>query len=149
MGIFNSIDISASALSAERQRAEVAATNLANVDTTHTSSGIGPYRRREVVLQSTSTSPFHSLLNSGLSDTGGSSGGVQLTKVVQDQSDPIRRYDPGNPDADKEGYVAYPNINPAQEMVDLMGSVRAYQLNASAVSASKQMIQQSIDLLKS
>jgi flagellar basal-body rod protein FlgC len=61
----------------------------------------------------------------------------------------VMKYEPGNPDADKDGYVAYPNINPATEMVDLMGSVRAYQLNASAVNATKQMIQQSIDILKS
>ncbi|HEY4009085.1 MAG TPA: flagellar basal body rod protein FlgC [Acidobacteriaceae bacterium] len=147
MGVFSALNISASALSAERERSEVAVANLANVDTTRTEAGTGPYRRREVVLES-SGSPFQSLLG-----TNGSSapqtGGVRLTKVVEDQADPIRRYEPGHPDADKEGYVSYPAINPAQEMVDLMGSVRAYQLNASAISASKQMIEQSIDLLKS
>ena len=76
-------------------------------------------------------------------------GSVRLTEVVEDKSAPIRRYEPSHPDADKDGYVSYPNINPVQEMVDLMGSVRAYQLNAWAVNASKQMIQQSIDILKS
>lgn len=152
MGIFNALNISASALAAERQRSEVTATNLANVDTTHTTSGTGPYRRREVVLQTTGGSSFRSLLNGGGNEAElgqAQPGGVKLTRVVDDQADPIRRFDPGHPDADKDGYVSYPAINPAQEMVDLMGSVRAYQLNASAISASKQMIQQSIDLLKS
>jgi flagellar basal-body rod protein FlgC len=150
MGIFDALSISASALSAERQRSEVAATNLANVDTTHTAAGKVPFQRREVVLASRGGLPFRSLLNDAAWEpTRTQPGGVQLTQVVTDGADPIRRYDPGHPDADKDGYVAYPNINPVQEMVDLMGSVRAYQLNASAVSASKQLIQQSIDLLKS
>ena len=152
MGIFNALDISASALTAERQRSEVAATNLANVDTTRTSAGVGPYRRREAVLATSSGGPFRSLLHnaSSLPNAGDvQPGGVRLTQVVTDKADPVRRYEPGHPDADKDGYVEYPAINPAQEMVDLMGSVRAYQLNASAITASKQMIQQSIDLLKS
>ena len=142
MGIFTALNISASALSVERERSEVAVSNLANVDTTRSEGGSGPYRRREVVLESVGTSPFQSVLSNA-------AGGVKLTRVVEDGSDPIRRYDPGHPDADKDGYVSFPAINPAEEMVDLMGSVRAYQLNASAVSASKQMIQQSIDILKS
>ena len=150
MSIFDAMNISASALSAERQRSEVAATNLANVDTTHTAVGNLPFRRREVVFASQAGPQFRSLLNNasfGASRT--QPGSVRLTEVVEDSAGPLRRYDPGHPDADSEGYVAYPNINPVQEMVDLMGSVRAYQLNASAISASKQLIQQSIDILKS
>ena len=150
MGIFSSLDISASALTAERQRSEVAVSNLANVDTTRMISGQGPYRRREVVFESEGA-PFASLLGHGvgLSSAAIQPGSVRLARVVEDNAAPIRRYDPGHPDADKDGYVSYPAINPAQEMVDLMGSVRAYQLNASAITAGKQMIQQSIELLKS
>ena len=74
---------------------------------------------------------------------------MQLTDVVDDTTPPVMRYEPGNPDANKDGYVAYPAINPVTEMVDLMGATRAYQLNASAVNAAKQMIQESIDILKS
>jgi len=74
---------------------------------------------------------------------------VRISRVVDDAAAPVMRYEPGHPDANKDGYVAYPNINPVQEMVDLMGSTRAYQLNASAVTAEKQMISQSIDILKS
>ena len=150
MSIFDALNISASALSAERQRSEVAATNLANVDTTHTAAGKAPFRRREVVLASSGGPQFQALLNNASTGTARPQpGGVRLTEVVEDSAVPIERYDPGHPDADKNGYVSYPNINPVQEMVDLMGSVRAYQLNASAISASKQLIQQSIDILKS
>lgn len=152
MGIFDALNISASALSAERQRSEVAATNLANVDTTHRTDGAGPFRRKEVVLTNIGGARFRNMLSgSALSAASGRNepGSVRLTRVVEDSTPPTRRYEPGHPDADKDGYVAYPSINPVQEMVDLMGSVRAYQLNASAVNASKQLIQQSIDLLKS
>ena len=148
MSIFDALNISASALAAERQRSEVAATNLANVDATHTAGGKVPFRRREVVL-STNGSPFRGVLQQASTASRFPAGGVRLTQVVEDPAAPIRRFDPGHPDADKDGYVSFPNINPVQEMVDLMGSVRAYQLNASAASASKQILQQSIDILKS
>lgn len=150
MSIFNSLNISASALTAERQRSEVAASNLANADTTRVNGGSGPYRRREVTLQSTGgNAQFRSMLTHGSETRAGTAGGVRLTQVTEAKGDPIRKYDPGHADADKDGYVAYPAVNPTQEMVDLMGSVRAYQMNASALTASKQMIQQSIDILKS
>ena len=150
MSIFDALNISASALSAERQRSEVAATNLANVDTTHTAAGKVPFRRREVVLTSNGGPQFRALLsNTSMSTPRYQPGSVRLTQVVEDPSAPTKRFDPSHPDADKDGYVSYPNINPTQEMVDLMGSVRAYQLNASAVNATKQLIQQSIDILKS
>lgn len=149
MGLFDMMSVSASALTAERQRAEVTSANLANAETTRTDSG-GPYQRKEVVFSATNASPFRTVLNHmgrlGQQTPGGS---VELTQVVNDTTPPVMRYEPGNPDADKNGYVAYPAINPVTEMVDLMGSVRAYQLNASAVTAAKQMIQQSIDILKS
>ena len=150
MSIFDALNISASALSAERQRSEVAATNLANVDTTHTAAGKVPYRRREVVLASSSGPQFKSLLNNAsLSNTRYQPGTVRLTQVIEDNSAPIQRYDPSHPDADAKGYISLPNINPTQEMVDLMGAVRNYQLNASAINAGKQLIQESIDILKS
>lgn len=150
MSIFGALNISASALAAERQRSEVSATNLANIDTTHTAAGSTPYRRREVVFTSQGGFGFRSLLNNAsLGSNSTQPGSVRLTQVVEDSASPLRRYDPSHPDADAQGYVSYPNINPVEEMVDLMGSVRAYQLNASAISASKQLIQQSIDILKS
>ncbi len=151
MDPFSMLQISASALTAERQRSEVIATNMANANTTKTDAG-GPFRRKEVVFSAEHASAFQ-LQFAEMTDVphlrGRSSGTVRLSQVMDDPSGPIMRYEPGHADANKDGYVAYPNINPVQEMVDLMGSVRAYQLNASAVTASKQMIQQSIDILKS
>jgi flagellar basal-body rod protein FlgC len=145
MGLFDMLSVSASGLSAERQRAEVTSANLANAETTHTDTG-GPYVRKEVVFSATNSSPFSTVLNR----IGGhaQAGTVQVTQVVEDPTPPVMHYEPGNPDADKNGMVAYPAINPVSEMVDLMGASRAYQMNASAVTAAKQMIQQSIDILK-
>ncbi|MGA2832730.1 MAG: flagellar basal body rod protein FlgC [Terracidiphilus sp.] len=148
MNLFDSLQISGSALAAERQRSEIVAANMANAETTHTDAG-GPFRRREVVFQSSGASSFRlALANSG-SSNGDVAGSVRISEVVDDPAPPVMRYEPGHPDANKDGYVAYPAINPVMEMVDLMGSVRAYQLNASAVAATKQMIQQTIDILKS
>jgi flagellar basal-body rod protein FlgC len=147
MNLFNSLAVSASALQAERQRSEVIAANMANAQTTHTEAG-GPYHRREVVFESAASSPFHLALASSTSG-GPTPGSVQISDVVDDPTPPVMRYEPGHPDANKDGYVAYPAINPVMEMVDMMSSVRAYQLNASAVAAAKQMIQQTVDILKS
>ena len=148
MNLFDSLATSASALSAERQRSEIIATNLANAETTRTEAG-GPYRRREVVFESPTSSTFQFALAKTGNFAGPPPGSVQISEVVDDPTPPVMRYEPANPDANKDGYVAYPAINPVMEMVDLMGSVRSYQLNASAVAAAKQMIQQSIDILKS
>jgi len=148
MGLFDMMSISASALTAERQRAEVTSANLANAETTHTQDG-GPYVRKEVVFGATNALPFRSVLNRMGNFGQGQGSSVQVTGVVNDTTPSVMRYEPGNPDADKSGFVAYPAINPITEMVDLMGAVRAYQMNASAVTAAKQMIQQSIDILKS
>jgi flagellar basal-body rod protein FlgC len=146
MGIWDMMSISASALSAERQRAEITSANLANAETTHTDSG-GPFTRKEAVFGTSNTSPFQTVLNNA-GHFGAPAGAVQITNVVDDPTPPVMRYEPGNPDANKDGYVAYPAINPITEMVDLMDATRAYQLNASAVNAAKQMIEQSIDILK-
>jgi flagellar basal-body rod protein FlgC len=148
MNLFDSLTISGSALAAERQRSEVIAANMANAETTHTEAG-GPYRRREVVFQSAGASAFRLALANTGNSSGPVTGSVQISEVVDDPTPPVLRYEPGHPDANKDGYVAYPAINPVMEMVDLMSSVRAYQLNASAVAAAKQMIQQYVDILKS
>jgi len=147
MGVFDMLAISASALSAERQRAEVTSANLANAETTRTEAG-GPYVRKEVVFGSSSSSPFRTVLNQTGHFAHAPAGTVELKQVINDTTPPVKRYEPGNPDADEGGFVEYPSINPVSEMVDLMSAVRAYQLNASAVTAAKQMIQQSIDILK-
>ena len=147
MSLFGLFQISGSALTAERLRAEVATSNLANSETTRTPEG-GPYRRRMVMFQSQPASQFHLLLASSMGGEPRSRRGGAGHQVVDDPTPPQRRYEPGHPDADAAGYVAYPAISPVQEMVDLMGAERAYELNASAVQAAKQMIQQSLQILK-
>ncbi len=148
MSMFDLLEISGSALSAERQRAEVVTANMANAETTRTPDG-GPYRRKEVVFSSTPQSAFRLMF----AQAGGhlpmlAPPTVRVSQVVEDPSPSVMRYEPGNPDANAQGYVAYPNINPVQEMADLMDAVRAYQLNASAVNASKQMVSGALDILK-
>jgi flagellar basal-body rod protein FlgC len=163
MNLFGVMDISASALQAERVRAEVVAANMANSETTRTADG-GPYRRQHVVFQQVGGDGFaESLLGSGgasdgitpsfASETGmsantGATGGVQVAGVLSDQSAPLERYDPTHPDAAADGYVAYPDINPLTEMVDLMGASRSYGLNATAVQAEKNMVSSSLEILK-
>ncbi len=147
MSMFSALEISGSAMEAERQRAEVVAANMANAETTRTPGG-GPHHRKQVVFQSSGNSPFQLLLAGFRRITGMGAPAVRVSRVVNDPAPPVMRYEPGHPDADKNGYVAYPNINPIEEMVDLMGAVRSYQLNAAAVSATKQLIQGSMDILK-
>lgn len=141
MNLFDSISIGASGMSAQRLRAEVITENLANAETTRTADG-GPYRRRDVVFTpAEGATSFRSVLNQQLA-------GVQVDEVTVDTRDPVQRYMPGHPDADKNGYVAYPNVNPTEEMVDLMSATRGYQANVAAVSAMKDMIQRTIDLFR-
>ena len=144
MSLFSAISVGASGMAAQRTRAELLVENLANAETTRTPEG-GPYRRKDVVFQSSPVdSPFSSIFTSELEGTGG----VAVSGVVIDSRDPERRYQPGHPDADQDGYVAFPRINPAEDMVDLMGAARGYEANISAISAVKDMIQRSIDLMR-
>lgn len=145
MNLFGMLQVSGSALTAERQRAEVVTANMANAETTRTPEG-GPYQRKLVVFRSQEQSRFPRLLTAGLRQS--DARGVKVERVVSDTSPPEMRFEPASPDANAEGFVAYPNINPVNEMVDLMSAVRAYEMNSSAVQATKQMIQQSIDLLR-
>jgi flagellar basal-body rod protein FlgC len=153
MNLFGVMDISGSALEAERIRAEVVAANMANANTTRTESG-KPYQRQHVVFQSSAVDTpqdFASTLLSSASSSGQSpevGNGVRVASVVSDTTAPLQRYDPGHPDADKNGFVTYPNINPLTEMVDLVGAQRAYGMNVSAVTAAKSMITSTLDLLK-
>ena len=145
MNLFGLLTVSGSALSAERIRAEVTAVNMANAETTRTLDG-GPYRRQQVVFESLSPNS-HSFQNE-YQNSSSTPQGVRVAALLSDTSEPSRRYDPQHPDADKLGYVAYPNINPLTEMVDLIGASRAYSLNSSAVQATKGMIIASLDILK-
>ncbi len=119
MSLFSILAVSASGMTAQRARSEVLAENLANAETTRTPEG-GPYRRKDVVFSSASqVTPFGSLFQEQLQ---GPEVGVAVSDVVTDTRDPDKRYLPGHPDADKQGYVAFPHVNPAEDMIDLMNS---------------------------
>jgi flagellar basal-body rod protein FlgC len=145
VSLFSSLSVSASGMAAQRCRAEVLVENMANAETTRTPDG-GPYRRKDVVFESQQvTSPFSSVLENEMEAA--TITGVTVSDVVVDESDPEKRYMPGHPDADKDGYVSFPRINPAEDMVDLVDTSRNYESNVSAISAVKDMSQQSINLL--
>jgi len=145
MGYFGSLDISASGLSAQRLRMDTISQNIANVNTTRTENGT-PYRRRIVLFEEKSlVAPFSEYL-SDASRKEISGGGVRVAKVIQDQS-PFRKvYDPGNPDADAEGYVQMPNIDVVTEMVNMISATRAYEANVTAINSSKSMAMKALDI---
>jgi flagellar basal-body rod protein FlgC len=140
VSLFNAIAISASGMEAQRARAEIITENLANADTTRTPEG-GPYRRKDAVF---TTAPMPASFSDALS----SASGVAVSDITIDDRDPERRYIPGHPDADAQGYVAFPRVDAAEEMVDLMSASRGYQANVAAISAVKDMIARSIDLFR-
>ena len=145
MSLFSVLSVSASGMTAQRTRAELLVENLANSETTRTPDG-GPYRRKDVVFTSEAqTSPFGAVFQT---EMGSGVTGVQVSDVIQDNSEPLKRYLPGHPDADANGYVAFPKINPAEDMADLISASRGYQGNIAAMNAIKDMIHRSIDLMK-
>lgn len=145
MSLFSALSVSASGMSAQRTRAELLVQNLANSETTRTAEG-GPYRRKDAVFSSApQTSEFAAFFQSELTNP---ATGVEVSDVVEDTREPEKRYIPGHPDADADGYVAFPRINPAEDMVDLVGAARGYEGNIAAMAAIKDMILRSIDLLK-
>jgi flagellar basal-body rod protein FlgC len=136
------MSISASGMAAQRTRAALLVENIANSETTRTPEG-GPYRRKDAIFSTSNVgSEFASELESQLQT------GVQVTQISVDQRDPEKQYAPGHPDADADGYVSIPRMNPAEDMVDLVTANRSYQANVAAMSAVKDMIQKSIDLLR-
>ncbi|MBL6974003.1 MAG: flagellar basal body rod protein FlgC [Sulfurimonas sp.] len=159
----NSFDISGYGLSAQRVRVNTISSNIANAQTTRTDEG-GPYRRKEVVFkaidfneyynkalgESTKSAKYEDPLNEG--DLGKIVNpaimSVVVDKISRDDSEPKLKFDPQHPDADTNGYVAYPNINPVIEMADLVEATRSYQANVSAFQSSKDMANAAISLLQ-
>ena len=142
MGTLGSaINASASVLNAQRQRMEVAVSNLANAEATHGPDG-QPYRRREVVLETAQPDGFGASLNAA------GAPGVRVAAVVEDQSPFRLRHDPGHPDADADGNVAVPNVDVPEEMVDMLGAARAYQANLSAIAIVRETIQKALELTR-
>jgi flagellar basal-body rod protein FlgC len=150
MGMFTSMNIAATGLTAQRLRLDVIANNLANINTTRNAQGDGPYRRKEVVmtpinLRSNWRAPiFPSGLDTGIGR------GVRVLKIIEDNR-PFRLvYDPEHPDAikigPKKGYVEYPNVNIVEEMTDMISASRSYEANAQVIQGSKQMFQKALEI---
>lgn len=135
----SAVKAGASALAAERMRIEVAVSNLANAESTRGPDG-QPYKRRDVVLQSAAIQDFDDTLGRA------SAVGVEVAAVVEDQGPARRRYEPSHPDADAEGYVTLPNVDPAEEMVDMLSAARAYQANLTAIGLIRDLVQRALDL---
>lgn len=159
----NSFDISGYGLSAQRARVNVISSNIANAQTTRTEEG-GPYRRREVIFKALD---FNKILNDRLMENTGDNGysdpldegefnkkvnppimSVLVDKIVRDDKAPLMKHEPGHPDANAEGYVAYPNINPVIEMADLIEATRSYQANVAAFQSVKTMAQSAMSILQ-
>jgi len=138
MGFLSSLDISASALTAQRVRMNVISENIANADTTRTENG-EPYRRR-VVAMGEKPAAFSDALKSA------TSGGVMVTGIIEDSSDFEYEYDPTHPDANAEGYVAYPNVDETEEIIDLMAATRSYEANVTALNATKSMAAKALEI---
>jgi flagellar basal-body rod protein FlgC len=139
MSLITAIDVNASGLTAQRQRVEVASSNLANSQTTRTPEG-GPYRRQDVVFE---TASFEESLGTAL-ESGVT--GVKVSDIVQDPRPFDRRYEPGHPHADAEGYVAYPNVNIMEEMANLVEGARSYEANLASIAIAKTMISRTLDI---
>lgn len=145
MSLFHLMSVSASGMSVQRQRAELLVENLANAETTRTAEG-GPYRRRDAIFQTQEQgSPFAGVFQQQLAMP---AAGVEVAEVVVDDREPELRYLPGHPDARPDGYVAFPRISPAEDMADLLSATRGYQANVAAMSATKDMIHRTLDLMR-
>ncbi|MCM1307772.1 MAG: flagellar basal body rod protein FlgC [Butyrivibrio sp.] len=147
MAIFSGMDINASGMSAQRLRMDVISQNLANADTTRTREG-GPYVRRNVVLTEKKSicNSFGQILNRTINGVGN---GVKVTGITKDtDTDMNLVYDPSHPDADENGYVLYPNVNPVTEMTDLIDATRSFEANATAFEASKNIATIGLSLME-
>lgn len=146
MGMFSGLDISASGLTAQRFRMDVVSANIANQDTTHGRMVNGkwvPYTRKVVNLKTIGPDSFDSFLQRSL---GSSSGGVEVSSVTEDPTAFPMKYDPQNPDADQNGYVQEPNVDPLKEMVDMMDANRSYEAGVTVMNANKNMLTHALDI---
>jgi flagellar basal-body rod protein FlgC len=147
MGYFSSLEIGASALTAQRLRMDTISQNIANANTTRTDAGT-PYRRRLVVFEEkTSSVPFSEYLSKSSKDRY-SGTGVRVAKIVEDSTPFKKVYDPGNPDADKEGYVQMPNVDIITEMVNMISATRAYEANVTSINTTKSMALKALEIGK-
>ncbi|RLB72323.1 MAG: flagellar basal body rod protein FlgC [Deltaproteobacteria bacterium] len=147
MGFETMMGISAGGMSAQRFRLNVIASNLANQNTTRTPEG-GPYRRRDVVFATALSESEERVSNEQLTAPENPALSVKVVDVITDPTPPVMKYQPGHPDANKDGYVAYPNVNTFEEMVNMLSATRSYEANATIMKNAKEMADKTIDLLK-
>ena len=141
MSIMTAMEVGATGLTAQRRRLEVMISNLVNANTTQP-QGVEPYRRKDVLFSAVNMrDSFDSMLDNAVN-------GVKIQEIVSDASDPIMRYEPDHPHADERGYVAYPNINAMEEMVNVMSATRSYEASLQAMSMAKEMLQRTLDILR-
>ncbi|MFC1517670.1 flagellar basal body rod protein FlgC [Candidatus Margulisiibacteriota bacterium] len=142
-GLDNALEISTSALTAQKIKMNVIANNIANVDTTETADG-GPYRKQKVLIQAREFLRGRGVRRQGI---GGILGGVQVVSIVEDKETPLTKvYDPAHPNANKNGFVYYPNVNMTEELVDMTQSSGAFETNVIVFNATKQMMQTALEL---
>lgn len=147
MSFLSSLNISASGMTAQRMRLDVASENIANIETTRTESG-GPYRRKMIVLQAKNNS-FQEVLSRAMAGKSvGSNAGVNATAIIDDETELKAVYDPEHPDADAQGYVRMPNVDMVKEMTDSMAATRSYEANITAFNAVKLMAQKALEIGK-
>ncbi|MGE6487497.1 flagellar basal body rod protein FlgC [Paenisporosarcina sp. NPDC076898] len=151
MSLFNGFNISASGLTANRMRMDVVSSNIANANTTRGQLVNGewvPYRRKSVELSQSGVSPFQQQLQSAMNNQSTKISGVTVSKIDEDQAPFTLSFDPSHPDADENGYVRLPNVDPIKEMVDLMSATRSYEANITALNASKNMFMKALEIGK-
>ena len=149
MAFLSSFDISASALSAQRMRMDIAAENIANIDTTRTERG-GAYRRKDILFESYGAGSFREALRTASQGQGfpGRNAGVRVAGIIEDDREMKQVYNPGHPDADESGFVTMPNVDLLKETVDSMSATRSYEANVTALNAMKLMAQKALDIGK-
>jgi len=141
MSILTAMEVGASGLTAQRRRMEAMISNLVNANTTQP-QGVEPYRRKDVLFSAVNMrESFDFMFKDAVQ-------GVKIQEVVSDKSDPIMRYEPDHPHADERGYVAYPNVNAMEEMVNVMSATRSYEANLQAMGMAKEMLTRTLEILK-
>lgn len=149
MGLFDGYNVATSGMSAQRERINIVSSNIANAQTTHTEQG-GPYRKKNVTFQEVlfDKNGQKKEIISEKERLSPSLRGVGVKEILESKDNPVMKYEPEHPDADKNGYVAYPNINPVIEMVDLIEAMRSYEANVSAFKSQKDLDTKTLDIIR-
>lgn len=151
MGFFDGYNVSTSGMSAQRTRINVVSANIANAKTTHTAEG-GPYKKQQVVFEDVLVASGKKTNTNDIETTNNKNSdlslrGVGVKSIIQSDAKPIMRYEPSHPDADEKGYVAYPDINPVVEMVDLIEATRSYEANLASFNTHKNIDSKTLEIL--